>query len=91
MTKVRAELRIRYDAGERGPNGSASSHSRVAFNHCVRTARGMFRKRNYRQCAAMCNRYKVASSQDIVGGFNGEGFGKDWGPSREGAVSLEDK
>jgi hypothetical protein len=86
MTKVRVELRIRYDAAP-----TRILVMRVAFNHCVHTARGMFRKRNYRQFAAMCNRYKVASSQDIVGGFNGEGFGKDWGPSREGAVSLEDK
>jgi hypothetical protein len=86
MTKVRVELRIRYDAAP-----TRILVMRVAFNHCVHTARGMFRKRNYRQFAAMCNRYKVASSQDIVAGIDGEGFGMDWGPSREGAVSLEDK
>jgi hypothetical protein len=67
MTKVRAELRIQAEGG-RNSAPTRIRVTRVAFNYCVRTGRGMFRKRNYRQFAAMCNRYKVASSQEIVVG-----------------------
>jgi hypothetical protein len=95
MTKVGAELRIRCDAGGRGPKRSANPHSRNASAWHLTTASAPLEIclesvfiGSVLRCATDL---RLALAKTLWWGIDGEGFGKDWGPSREGAVDWEDK
>jgi hypothetical protein len=95
-----AELKIRYDAGGRGPKVPNAAPTRIL---ATRSATAW-------QLTIACAPLEICLESVFIGnvlrcatdlrlplaktmwwGINGEGFGKDWGPSREGAVDLEDK
>jgi hypothetical protein len=95
MTNVGVELRTRCDAGGRWPKRSAYPRSRNVSVWHLTTA-----------CAALeiclesvfigsvlrcATDLRLALAKALRWGIDGEGFGKDWGRSREGAVDLRIK
>ena len=72
MTKVRAELRIDYDAGGRGPKRSANPHSRNAACVPLEVCLESVIIGSVLRCATD---KRLPLAKTLWWGINGEGFG----------------